>query len=161
MSGGLIVSRDLELLAPKFRIAVQAAVAECRAAGLDAWVFEAYRSQELQALYYARGRTVIPPPRTVTNAPTNLPELARLRSRRSTWSRRSTSGSTLSRRAHLPLQRLGPVEHEVVARDVRLVGVLEADEEASVRQQAPVGDPELLEVEDLGGRRDRELGPLS
>jgi peptidoglycan L-alanyl-D-glutamate endopeptidase CwlK len=72
MSGGLIVSRDLELLAPKFRIAVQAAVAECRAAGLDAWVFEAYRSQELQALYYARGRTVIPPPRTVTNAPTNL-----------------------------------------------------------------------------------------
>jgi peptidoglycan L-alanyl-D-glutamate endopeptidase CwlK len=40
--------------------------------GLDAYVFEGYRSPDLQALYYARGRTIIPPSRPVTNAPTNL-----------------------------------------------------------------------------------------
>jgi peptidoglycan L-alanyl-D-glutamate endopeptidase CwlK len=68
----LKVNRDLSLLAPKFRISVEAAVAACRAAGLDAKVFEAYRSQELQAFYYSKGRTLIPPTSTVTNAPTNL-----------------------------------------------------------------------------------------
>ena len=66
------VSNDLSLLAPRFRDAVIAALQACRASGFDAIVFEAQRSQELQALYYARGRTIIPPTRTVTNAPTNL-----------------------------------------------------------------------------------------
>lgn len=66
------VSSDLTLLAPNFSQAIIAALAECQAKGLDAIVYEAYRSQQLQALYYARGRTIIPPPRTVTNAPTNL-----------------------------------------------------------------------------------------
>ena len=35
-------------------------------------VYEGYRSRELQALYYQRGRTVIPPSRPVTYAPSNL-----------------------------------------------------------------------------------------
>src|SRR3954451_24302338 len=66
------VNRDLSLLAPKFAAAVTAAIDACNAAGMDAMVYEGYRSQELQAIYYARGRTVIPPTHTVTNAPTNL-----------------------------------------------------------------------------------------
>jgi peptidoglycan L-alanyl-D-glutamate endopeptidase CwlK len=67
------VSKDLNFLAPKFRTAVENAIAECNADAnrLEAMVFEAYRSDELQKVYYARGRTVIPPTRTVTNAPTN------------------------------------------------------------------------------------------
>lgn len=65
------VSKDLSLLAPKFRAAVQAAIIDCNRAGLEAVVYEAYRSDELQKLYYARGRTVLPPTRPVTNAPTN------------------------------------------------------------------------------------------
>jgi peptidoglycan L-alanyl-D-glutamate endopeptidase CwlK len=67
----LKVSKDLNLIAPHFREAVEAAIAECAAAGLDAMVYEAYRSQALQAVYYARGRTVKPPNSPVTNAPTN------------------------------------------------------------------------------------------
>lgn len=67
-----MVSRNLALLAPKFREAVQQAIADCKDKGLDAVVYEAYRSAELQATYYARGRTVIPPIRPVTNAPSNL-----------------------------------------------------------------------------------------
>lgn len=66
------VSRDPARLAPQFRAAVEAAVAECNGMGLDAFMYEGYRSQELQALYYARGRTIIPPKHTVTNARTNL-----------------------------------------------------------------------------------------
>lgn len=66
------VSRDLALLAPKFHVAVVAARDECRVQGLDAWIYEAYRTKELQNLYYARGRTIIPPTHTVTNAPNNL-----------------------------------------------------------------------------------------
>ena len=66
------VSRDLALLAPKFRAAVEAALAECQDSGLDAYVYEAYRSDALQALYYERGRTVIPPTAPVTNARNNL-----------------------------------------------------------------------------------------
>jgi peptidoglycan LD-endopeptidase CwlK len=66
------VSRALELLAPKFREAVGNALADCEARGLDAYVYEAYRSPELQAVYYARGRTIIPPTRPVTNASSNL-----------------------------------------------------------------------------------------
>ena len=69
---GLQVDDDLGKLAPRFRAAVEAALAECAASGLDARVYEAVRSPELQALYYARGRTVIPPPRPVTNARNNL-----------------------------------------------------------------------------------------
>jgi peptidoglycan L-alanyl-D-glutamate endopeptidase CwlK len=74
--GGLTpqVSRDLNLLAPKFKAAVELAIADCNAQNpsLEAMVYEGFRSQELQAIYYARGRTVIPPTHTVTNAPTSL-----------------------------------------------------------------------------------------
>ena len=69
---GPTVSRDLTLLAPHFREAVEHAITDCQAQGLDAYVYEAYRSQELQALYYARGRTIIPPLKPVTNASSNL-----------------------------------------------------------------------------------------
>jgi peptidoglycan LD-endopeptidase CwlK len=68
----LTVNQDLTLLAPKFREAVEQAIADCKERGLDAYVYEAYRSQELQQLYYARGRTIIPPLKPVTNAPSNL-----------------------------------------------------------------------------------------
>jgi hypothetical protein len=67
-----VPNRDLALLAPKFREAVERAVAECNANGLDAYVYEGYRSDELQAVYYARGRTVKPPHKPVTNARSNL-----------------------------------------------------------------------------------------
>lgn len=63
------VVRSLDTLAPKFAAAVRAALNDANAAGLDATVFEARRSRELAVLYYARGRTVKPPERTVTNAP--------------------------------------------------------------------------------------------
>jgi len=65
-------NRDLSLLAPKFRLAVESALADCKAAGYNAMVYEGYRSQVLQAIYYARGRTVIPPKSPVTNAFSNL-----------------------------------------------------------------------------------------
>jgi hypothetical protein len=68
----LKVNSSLEVLAPKFRDAVKAALAECDHEGLEAVVFETYRSQELQAHYYARGRTIIPPEEPVTYASTNL-----------------------------------------------------------------------------------------
>ena len=51
---------------------MEAAIVECNAAGLDAFVYETYRSPELQAAYYTRGRSVIPPVRPVTNASSNL-----------------------------------------------------------------------------------------
>ena len=65
---------DPELLAPLFRAAVDAAIAECNspANALDAIVYETYRSNELQVVYYARGRTVRPPLTPVTNAMNNL-----------------------------------------------------------------------------------------
>ena len=66
------VSRDLSQLAPKFRAGVEAAIAACHAAGLEAMVFEALRSNALQQLYYQRGRTIIPPTHTVTNASTSV-----------------------------------------------------------------------------------------
>jgi hypothetical protein len=74
MSAGAapLVDRDVNKLAPKFRKAVLAAVASCVLRGLDVFVFETYRSPELQALYYARGRTIIPPEKPVTNARSNL-----------------------------------------------------------------------------------------
>ena len=62
----------LDLLAPLFRQSVELAVRECRDVGLLVKVFETYRSNALQAIYFARGRTVIPPPEPVTNAITNL-----------------------------------------------------------------------------------------
>lgn len=71
-TGSPKVSDDLDLLAPAFREAVDKALEQCQAQGIQAKVFEGYRSPELQALYYKRGRTIIPPPHTVTNAPTNL-----------------------------------------------------------------------------------------
>ena len=63
------VSRDLALVAPVFAEAVRRAIEDANAAGLDAYVYEAKRSHALAALYYARGRTVIPPTQKVTNAP--------------------------------------------------------------------------------------------
>ena len=74
-AGATAVARannDVNTLAPKFRAAVEKSIAECVALGLDAMVYEAYRSQELQSLYYERGRTVVPPRDTVTNAASNL-----------------------------------------------------------------------------------------
>ena len=70
----LMVNRDLARLAPAFRAAVQAAIDECNngSNALNAMVYEAYRSQALAAMYYQRGRTVKPPYKTVTNAPSNL-----------------------------------------------------------------------------------------
>ncbi len=67
-AGQPLVDRDMLKLAPAFRAAVGAAVRDANAVGLDCYVFEACRSEELQALYYARGRTIIPPNRPVTNA---------------------------------------------------------------------------------------------
>lgn len=58
---------DMGRLAPKMRAAVEAVLAACAAAGMDAVVYETMRSQELQALYYARGRQVVPPEKPVTN----------------------------------------------------------------------------------------------
>jgi peptidoglycan L-alanyl-D-glutamate endopeptidase CwlK len=65
---------DMSLLAPLFRAAVEAAIAECNndVNKLDAVVYETYRSNELQAVYFARGRTVRPPEKPVTNAMQNL-----------------------------------------------------------------------------------------
>ena len=63
------VQRSLVLLAPEFGKAVERAIVDANDAGLDAFVYESLRSHELAVGYYARGRTVIPPQRTVTNAP--------------------------------------------------------------------------------------------
>lgn len=71
-SGAATVSRDLAQLAPRFRHAVQKAIADCQTRGLDAYVYEAYRSPQLQALYYQRGRTIVPPVQKVTNARSSL-----------------------------------------------------------------------------------------
>lgn len=70
-----LVRRDTRELAPKFRRAVDTAIAQCRAFrsdawpnGLDAMVYEAVRTDVVQQAYYALGRTVIPPVSRVTNA---------------------------------------------------------------------------------------------
>jgi peptidoglycan L-alanyl-D-glutamate endopeptidase CwlK len=63
---------DLSKLAPKFREAVERALKRCDEKQLNAKVFEANRSAELQESYYERGRTQIPPTSTVTNAKSNL-----------------------------------------------------------------------------------------
>ena len=72
VADALRVHDELSELAPLFAAAVQRALAECARQGLDAIVYEALRTQQLQAEYYARGRTKRPPYQTVTNAPTNL-----------------------------------------------------------------------------------------
>lgn len=64
------VVSGLEYLAPKFEQAVKAAIAECDALGLDAMVYETYRSDPLAKAYYAKGRTA--PGSIVTNAKDNL-----------------------------------------------------------------------------------------
>ena len=51
------VDRDLGKLAPKFRKAVQAALAELNARGIDVMVNEALRSDALQQIYFKRGVT--------------------------------------------------------------------------------------------------------
>ena len=66
------VNKDLNLLAPKFREQVLLAIEECKKKDLDAIIYEGYRSQELQQIYYRRGRSVIPPEKPVTYAKTNL-----------------------------------------------------------------------------------------
>jgi hypothetical protein len=74
MSAGLdhpdtdaMVTSSLDLLAPQVRIAAAAALKECNDERLDAIAYETRRSDELQRIYYQRGRTVIPPSYTVTN----------------------------------------------------------------------------------------------
>lgn len=62
-----LVTNDLDTLAPKMRERVDAAIWDCHDVGLDAIVYETMRTAELQALYYARGRTRIPPYQRVTN----------------------------------------------------------------------------------------------
>src|SRR5690349_457620 len=70
-----LLRRDTCELAPKFRKAVDASIAQCRGFrsdawpnGLDAMVYEAVRTEAVQQAYYALGRTVIPPTYRVTNA---------------------------------------------------------------------------------------------
>ena len=48
---------DLSLLEPRTRAAVEAIISEAAANGIDLMVFETYRSQELQEIYFARGVT--------------------------------------------------------------------------------------------------------
>jgi peptidoglycan L-alanyl-D-glutamate endopeptidase CwlK len=67
-------TNDHSLLAPAFAAAVRSAIAQCNDAtnALDAMVYETYRSTELQAIYYQRGRSVKPPHQPVTNAQSNM-----------------------------------------------------------------------------------------
>ncbi len=66
-------TNNTSLLAPRFQLAVQQAIKECNdVLHLDTIVYETYRSNALQVIYYARGRTVKPPMKTVTAAPNNL-----------------------------------------------------------------------------------------
>lgn len=67
-SGDPQVENALTLLAPKMSLAIEAGLRDCWADGLDVMVYETHRTNQLQQLYYARGRTVIPPHYTVTNA---------------------------------------------------------------------------------------------
>ena len=68
-----LVQNSLDGLAPKFRDAVEQSLADCDDAGLDAYVYESLRSDELQKLYYARGRVpVYDQEKIVTNAKSAL-----------------------------------------------------------------------------------------
>lgn len=63
------VQNDIDILAPKMQERVTAALWECNnVAGLEVVVYETVRTDHLQQMYYARGRTTVPPYRTVTNA---------------------------------------------------------------------------------------------
>ena len=53
----LMVQRSLTHCAPLFAQAVQDAIDQCNAEGLDAYVYESVRSNALQHLYYERGVT--------------------------------------------------------------------------------------------------------
>jgi hypothetical protein len=64
----ITIDNSLDDLAPAFRAVVVEALAECEAAGLDAIVHETLRTAETAAVYFARGRTQIPPRGTVTQA---------------------------------------------------------------------------------------------
>ena len=48
---------DLGLLEPKTKAAVEAIISEAAANGIDLMVFETYRSQDLQRIYFNRGVT--------------------------------------------------------------------------------------------------------
>jgi hypothetical protein len=74
MSAGLdhidtdaLVCSSLDGLPPLMRAAVEAALRECNDERLDAVVYESHRSEELQEIYWHRGRDVTPPHETVTN----------------------------------------------------------------------------------------------
>jgi len=62
-----LVCSTLDGMPPKMRAAVEAALRECNDERLDAVLYESHRSEELQQIYYRRGRTEIPPDYTVTN----------------------------------------------------------------------------------------------
>lgn len=51
-----VVHHDLNACAPKFKDKVISALAECQSKGLDAIVYEALRTDELQQLYWSKGR---------------------------------------------------------------------------------------------------------
>jgi len=75
-----MVVRSLDGCAPLFAYDLRAAIAECNDEGLDVYVYESLRSDELQALYYARGRAkdangvwyVVNKNKVVTNAKSAL-----------------------------------------------------------------------------------------
>jgi peptidoglycan LD-endopeptidase CwlK len=62
------VQSSLDGCAPAFRAAVTRGLNRCALDGLDAISYETLRSHALAVLYFARGRTVIPPHDAVTNA---------------------------------------------------------------------------------------------
>ncbi len=55
-----LVKRDLSALAPKMQQAVQAALRECSKLGLDAYVYETMRSDELARMYFELGVSKAP-----------------------------------------------------------------------------------------------------
>lgn len=69
LANGLVPDHDVSRLAPKMQEAVSRALVQCAAAGYDAMVEEAGRTQALQETYWHRGR---PPteewPEVVTHA---------------------------------------------------------------------------------------------
>ncbi len=53
----MAIDRNPIHLAPKFRAAVEAAIAECRSKGLEVILYEGLRSNETQKAYFERGVT--------------------------------------------------------------------------------------------------------
>jgi hypothetical protein len=66
------IINDTSRLAPGVQRRVDAAIAECHASGFDAVVYESERTNQVQGIYYARGRTQIPPHDTCTNVRTAM-----------------------------------------------------------------------------------------